>query len=300
MSDHIIEIDDVCYSRRQTRIFDHATLGIQRGKVTAIMGPSGTGKTTLLSLMTGQICPDSGNVAIEGVSVTALSEKGLYALRRRMGMLFQSGALMTDLNVFENVAFPLREHTQLPESLIRTVVLLKLHSVGLRGAAKLMPAQLSGGMARRVGLARAIVMDPEIIFYDEPFVGLDPISVGVISRLIRTLNDTSNLTSVVVSHDQDIVFTMADHVCMIAGGKMIACGTPLEVSHDRSALVHQFVNGEADGPIPFHYPAPDYTDELLGKSNISMDAAARKRAESATGRRHDADRKPLQATSKTG
>ena len=230
------------------------------------MGPSGTGKTTLLRLITGQVLADSGSIEVAGENLRSLSRAKLYALRRRMGMLFQNGALLTDLSVFENVAFPLREHTDLPERLIRQLVLTKLQAVGLRGAAEMMPAELSGGMSRRVALARAIVMDPELLIYDEPFVGLDPISLGVILRLIRRLNDTLGITSIVVSHDVKEISSVADQVFLLSGGKVVAHGTPPELKSYPSETVKQFMGGLADGPVPFHFPAPDYFGELLSRS----------------------------------
>ncbi len=246
-------------------IFAGLDMQIPAGKVTAVMGPSGTGKTTLLRLITGQVRADSGSIQVAGEDMRTLRRAELYVLRRRMGMLFQNGALLTDLNVFENVAFPLREHTDLPERLIRQLVLTKLQAVGLRGAAELSPSELSGGMGRRVALARAIVMDPEILIYDEPFVGLDPISMGVILRLIRRLNDTLGLTSIVVSHDVQEISTVADNVFLLSGGKVVAHGTPQELRSYPSEIVRQFVGGLADGPVPFHYPAPDYFGELLAR-----------------------------------
>lgn len=261
----IVEIRDLKYAVNGRPIFDGLDMEMARGRVTALMGPSGTGKTTLLRLITGQTNADSGSIRVAGEEVGALSRSGLYALRRRMGMLFQNGALLTDLTVFENVAFPLREHTKLPERLVRELVLTKLQAVGLRGAAQLMPAELSGGMARRVALARAIVMDPEILIYDEPFVGLDPISMGVILRLIRRLNDALGLTSVVVSHDVNEISAVADQVYLLSGGKVVARGTPQQLHSYPSEVVRQFMGGLADGPVPFHYPAPDYFDELLGR-----------------------------------
>src|SRR4026207_1903588 len=227
--DSIVEVRDVHYSIGGRAIFSCLNLQIQRGRITAIMGPSGTGKTTLLRLMTGQIKPDSGQVLFDGIDVSNLGTRELYALRRRMGMLFQNGALLTDIDVFENVAFPLREHTDLPERLIRNVVLTKLHAVGLRGAATLMPQELSGGMARRVALARAIAMDPDILIYDEPFAGLDPISMGVVLRLIRQLNDALGLSSVVVTHDVHEISQIADMSYIISDGKVVASGRPTEL-----------------------------------------------------------------------
>ncbi len=242
-------------------------MDIAAGKVTAVMGPSGTGKTTLLRLITGQAYANEGTLVVAGENMRSIKRAGLYMLRRRMGMLFQNGALLTDLSVFENVAFPLREHTDLPERLIRQLVLTKLQAVGLRGAAALMPAELSGGMNRRVALARAIVMDPEILIYDEPFTGLDPISLGVILRLIRRLNDTLGLTSIVVSHDVQEIAAVADKVFLLSSGKVVASGTPVEMRSNASEVVRQFVGGLADGPVPFHYPAGDYFEELLARGD---------------------------------
>jgi len=240
-------------------------LTIKRGEVTALMGPSGTGKTTLLRLITRQLVPQNGTICINGVDIATLSQCDLYQLRRRFGMLFQNGALLTDLNVFENVAFPLREHTELSNRLIRHVVLTKLHAVGLRGAADMMPAELSGGMARRVALARAMVMDPEILIYDEPFVGLDPISMGVIVRLVRRMNDALGITSIVVSHDVAEVSTVADRSYLISAGKVAASGSPDELNAAKSELVRQFMHGMADGPVAFHFEAPNYAEQLLGR-----------------------------------
>jgi phospholipid/cholesterol/gamma-HCH transport system ATP-binding protein len=261
----IVEISKLDYTVGGRSVFDGLDIEIPLGRVTAIMGPSGTGKTTLLRLITGQVQADRGSIRVAGEDLGALSRSGLYVLRRRMGMLFQNGALLTDLSVFENVAFPLREHTNLPERLIRQLVLTKLQAVGLRGAAGLMPAELSGGMGRRVALARAIVMDPEILIYDEPFVGLDPISMGVIVRLIRRLNDALGLTSIVVSHDVQEISTVADLVYLLSGGKVVAQGTPQQLKSYPSEIVRQFMGGLADGPVPFHFPAPDYFGELLAR-----------------------------------
>ena len=244
-------------------VFTGLDMDIQRGRITAIMGPSGTGKTTLLRLITGQVHADSGSIKVAGEELRGMRRAALYVLRRRMGMLFQSGALLTDLSVFENVAFPLREHTDLPERLIRQLVLTKLQAVGLRGAAELMPAELSGGMSRRVALARAIVMDPEILIYDEPFVGLDPISLGVILRLIRRLNDALGITSIVVSHDVQELSSIADDSYLLSDGKVIASGTPPELLASGNPAVRQFMTGSAEGPVRFQYPAPDYTTQLL-------------------------------------
>jgi phospholipid/cholesterol/gamma-HCH transport system ATP-binding protein len=230
------------------------------------MGPSGTGKTTLLRLMTGQIKPDRGRILFDGLDVAALSLCDLYDLRRRMGMLFQNGALLTDMDVFENVAFPLREHTKLPEPLIRNIVLTKLQAVGLRGAARLMPAELSGGMARRVALARSMATDPDMLIYDEPFTGLDPISMGMIVRLVRQMNYALGITSLVVSHDVEELAILADMSYILSGGKVAASGTFAELKDHDSELVNQFINGLADGPVPFHYPARDYYQQLLEDS----------------------------------
>jgi phospholipid/cholesterol/gamma-HCH transport system ATP-binding protein len=263
--DNIIVIRDLHYSRGHRKIFDGLNLEIPRGRVTAIMGPSGTGKTTLLRLITGQIIPDQGSILVEGQDVTKMRQKELYEYRKRIGMLFQNGALLTDLSVYENVAFPLREHTRLPEKIMRHIVLTKLHAAGLRGAWRMMPAELSGGMARRVALARAIAMDPDLILYDEPFVGLDPISMGVIVRLIRRMNDALGLTSIVVSHDVDEISSIADRTYLLSDGKVVASGSPEDLQENCSAVVMQFMNGMADGPVPFHYPAPDYGEQLLGR-----------------------------------
>lgn len=261
----IVEIRNLAYAVGGRLVFDGLDMDIPRGRVTAVMGPSGTGKTTLLRLITGQVRAAGGSIHVGGENMRTVKRAGLYVLRRRMGMLFQNGALLTDLSVFENVAFPLREHTDLPERLLRQLVLTKLQAVGLRGAAELMAAELSGGMTRRVALARAIVMDPEILIYDEPFVGLDPISMGVILRLIRRLNDTLGLTSIVVSHDVQEISAVADNVFLLSGGKVVARGTPQELQRDPSEIVRQFVGGLADGPVLFHYPAPDYFGQLLAR-----------------------------------
>ncbi|MGH8197425.1 MAG: ABC transporter ATP-binding protein [Steroidobacteraceae bacterium] len=243
-------------------IFDGVDLDFPRGSVTAVMGPSGSGKTTLLRLITGQLRAGRGRVEVEGRDVAGLSRREIYRMRRRMGMLFQNGALLTDLSVYENIAFPLREHTRLPARLLRHIVLTKLQAVGLRGAAWLMPAELSGGMARRVALARAIVMDPDLLIYDEPFVGLDPISMGVVLRLIRRLNDTLGLTSIVVSHDVREITAVADYCHLLSGGRIIASGPPAAVAGSDREDVRQFIYGLPDGPVPFHYPAPEYVEQL--------------------------------------
>jgi phospholipid/cholesterol/gamma-HCH transport system ATP-binding protein len=265
VSDNLIEIRDLDYSRGRRQIFKGLNISIARGQVTAIMGPSGTGKTTLLRLITRQLIPDRGTILVDGIDIAKLSIKDLYILRRRFGMLFQNGALLTDINVFENVAFPLREHTHLPNRIIRHIVLTKLHAVGLRGAADMIPSELSGGMARRVALARAMVMDPDILIYDEPFVGLDPISMGVIVRLVRKMNDALGISSILVSHDVQEVSTVADCSYLISDGKVAASGSPDELSNTSSELVRQFMHGMADGPVAFHYSAPNYAEQLLGR-----------------------------------
>lgn len=264
-SDNLIEIHDLSYSRGPRPIFEGLNLTIKRGEVTALMGPSGTGKTTLLRLITRQLIPHQGVIYVHGVDISTLNVRALYEMRQRFGMLFQNGALLTDISVFENVAFPLREHTKLTNRLIRHVVLTKLHAVGLRGAADMMPAQLSGGMARRVALARAMVMDPEILIYDEPFVGLDPISMGVIVRLVRRMNDALGITSIIVSHDVAEVSTVADRSFLISEGKVAASGSPDELRTAKSELVRQFMHGMADGPVAFHFQAPGYEEQLLGR-----------------------------------
>lgn len=260
----LVKIRGLRFARSDRWIFDGVDIDMPRGKVTAIMGPSGSGKTTLLRLIGGQLRPHAGSIEVDSLKVPNLGTSKLYTLRKRMGMLFQSGALLTDLNVFENVAFPLREHTKLAESLIRHLVLMKLHAVGLRGARDLMPSQLSGGMARRVALARALVLDPMMIMYDEPFTGQDPISMGVLVRLIRTINDTLGLTSIIVSHDVHETAEIADVIYVISNGKVVGYGAPDKLKNSESAWVKQFINAESDGPVPFHYPAPDYAEDLLG------------------------------------
>ena len=244
------------------KILDDVSLEVPRGKVTAIMGASGGGKTTVLRLIGGQQRAQHGQVLLGGQDVGPLPQQELYALRRRMGMLFQFGALFTDMSVFDNVAFPLREHTRLSESMIRDIVLMKLHAVGLRGARDLMPSEISGGMARRVALARAIALDPELVMYDEPFAGLDPISLGTIARLIRRLNDSMGLTSIIVSHDLEETFHIADHLVILANGGIAAQGTPQEIRNSSDPLVHQFVHAEPEGPVRFHYPGPDLAADL--------------------------------------
>ncbi len=243
-------------------IFDGLDLDVPRGRITAIMGPSGTGKTTLMRHVTGQLMPDAGSVRVDGHDVPRLSRDELFTLRERIGYLFQNSALLTDFDVFENVAFPLRQHLRLPEDVLRNVVLTKLQAVGLRGAAALMPDELSGGMARRVALARAIVRDPDLIIYDEPFVGLDPIALNQVLKLIRTLNDTLGVTSILVAHEFAAVARVADLVHLIAGGKVVASGAPAELAKGDSPWTRQFFGGEADGPVPFQYPARDYRADL--------------------------------------
>ena len=264
-SDNLIEISDLDFSRGHRKIFKGLNIAIKRGEITAIMGPSGTGKTTLLRLITRQLIPDAGHIIVDGIDIATLNQAALYRLRRRFGMLFQNGALLTDISVFENVAFPLREHTQLSNRLIRHVVLTKLHAVGLRGAADMAPAELSGGMARRVALARAMVMDPDFLIYDEPFVGLDPISMGVIVRLVRKMNDALGISSILVSHDVDEISTVSDCSYLISDGKVAASGSPEELRSASSELVRQFMHGMADGPVAFHFEAPDYAEQLLGR-----------------------------------
>jgi phospholipid/cholesterol/gamma-HCH transport system ATP-binding protein len=261
-ADPIVRVRDLHYAIGGRPIFDGVDVDIARGAVTAVMGPSGTGTTTLLRLITGQLFADRGLVEVDGEDVGKQGRREIYRMRRRMGMLFQNGALLTDLSVYENVAFPLREHTRLPERLLRHVVLTKLQAVGLRGAWQLMPAELSGGMSRRVAIARAIVMDPELLIYDEPFVGLDPISMGVVLRLIRRLNDTLGLTSIVVSHDVREVSAVADRLYLLSGGKVVASGPPAALADSDREDVRQFMHGLPDGPVPFHYPAPDYDRQL--------------------------------------
>jgi phospholipid/cholesterol/gamma-HCH transport system ATP-binding protein len=262
----LVELKEVTFSYPGSSgdrvILDNVTLSVPRGKVTALMGASGGGKTTVLRLIGGQQKATSGKVLFDGKNVANFNQQDLYAARRRMGMLFQFGALFTDSSVFDNVAFPLREHTDLSADLIRDIVLMKLNAVGLRGARDLMPSEISGGMARRVALARAIVLDPELIMYDEPFAGLDPISLGTAAQLIRQLNDTLGITSVVVSHDLEETFRIADKVIILANGGIAAQGTPDEVRHSTDPLVHQFVNALSEGPVKFHYPGPDVATDF--------------------------------------
>ena len=257
-----MEINNVVFRRDQRVIYDGLTASVPRGKITAIVGPSGTGKTTVLRLISGQLNPDAGDISVDGLSVRLLKRKALFDLRRRMGMLFQSGALFTELSVFENVAFPLRVHTDLDDELIRLVVSMKLEAVGLRGALDLIPSELCGGMQRRVALARAIALDPEMIMYDEPFVGQDPIGLGVLLSLVKRLNQALGLTSVVVSHDLQETLSIADHVIMIANTRVAFEGSPQDMQLSKDSLVQQFLHGRPDGPVHFHFPAAPIEDAL--------------------------------------
>lgn len=265
----LIKIRDLHFNRGDKVIFEGVNIDIYRGKITAIMGPSGTGKTTLLRLIGGQLRPDKGTIEVDGQNVHELSHSGLYELRKRMGMLFQSGALLTDINVFDNVAFPIREHTKLPEYIIRDLVIMKLQSVGLRCARDLMPSELSGGMARRVALARAMALDPMMIMYDEPFTGQDPISKGTLVNLIHRVNKAMGLTSIVVSHDVAEASEIADHIYLLSGGKVIEQGSPVQIKRSSSLWAQQFMQGLPDGPVPFHYPGIDFADDLLA-SGVSV------------------------------
>jgi phospholipid/cholesterol/gamma-HCH transport system ATP-binding protein len=264
VTDNLIEIEGLHYTRGTRIIFDDLSLVVPRGQITALMGPSGTGKTTLLRIIGGQIRPDRGRVIFDGRDVPTLSRGDLFELRRNMGMLFQSSALFTDLSVFENVAFPLRVHTNLPDDMVRDLVLMKLNAVGLRGARDLMPAQLSGGMARRVAIARSMALDPQFIMYDEPFTGQDPIAMGVLVSLIKGLNESLAMTSLVVSHDIHETVTIADHIYIISDGRVIGAGTPETLRVHASTMVRQFMLGSPDGPVPFHYPAENFLDDVLG------------------------------------
>ncbi len=269
MPENLVEISHMSFQHENVDtprvIFHDVDIVIPRGKITAIMGPSGTGKTTLLRLIGGQLTPTQGRVDISGKNIHQLSRKALYQCRQRMGMLFQASGLFTHLTVYENVAFPLREHTTLSESMIRTVVLMKLQMVGLRGAHYLMPNELSGGMIRRVALARAIALDPELIMYDEPFTGQDPISMGVLVKLIRMLNDTLGLTSIIVSHDVQETLTISDYAYVIVDKKIVGHGTPEALRRDPSPSLQQFIQGLPDGPVPFHYPALPLEQDFMGK-----------------------------------
>lgn len=268
-SEILVRVNDLHFSRGSRPIFRGVNMEIKRGTITAIMGPSGTGKTTLLKLIGAQITPSQGEVVFEGSNVHQVNRTALFNLRKRMGMLFQSGALFTDLSVYDNVAFPLREHTELPESLIRHLVLMRLHAVGLRGARDLMPSELSGGMARRVALARALMLDPTMIMYDEPFTGQDPISMGVLVDLIRTFNDALGLTSLIVSHDIHETLSIADEIFIISDGVIVGHGSPDELRHSDSEWIRQFIHGTPDGPVPFQYPGDTYADDLFAKEDVS-------------------------------
>ena len=260
--ENVVEIRDLHFSSEKRKILNGINLRIPRGKTVAVLGTGGCGKSTLLRLISGQLKPERGQVLVDGEDVHALDNDDLYRLRRKMGVMFQVSGLFSDLSVFENIAFPMREHTDLPERMIRDLVLMKLHAVGLRGAHGMMPRELSGGMERRVALARAIALDPMLIMYDEPFAGLDPISLGVTGNLIRRLTDTLGVTSIVVTHDIQESLRMVDYVYFVSEGVIAAQGTPDQLRASAQPFVHQFVHGEEDGPVPFHYPAPSYADEL--------------------------------------
>ncbi len=260
--EYLIRLENVTFSRGTRKIYNNISLNIPRGKITAIMGPSGTGKTTLLNLIGGQLKPDSGAVYYNDLNVPKLSRGELYELRKKMSMLFQSGALFTGMNVFDNVAYPIKEHTKLPQELIKTLVLMKLETVGLRGAANLMPSELSGGMARRAALARAIALDPELMMYDEPLTGQDPITMAVLLKLIKELNSSLKITSIIVSHDVNEILGIADYVYLVAGGNILAQGSPQQLKEEKNPDVFQFIHGLPDGSVPFHYPASNYLEEL--------------------------------------
>jgi phospholipid/cholesterol/gamma-HCH transport system ATP-binding protein len=263
--DILVDLASVDFAYDTRPILSGINLRIPRGKLVAIMGGSGCGKTTLLRLIGGQLKPTAGKLVVAGQDMAALSRRDMYSLRRRMGMLFQFGALFTDLNVFDNVAFPLREHTDLPPDMIRDLVMMKLHAVGLRGAHKLMPAELSGGMARRVALARAVALDPMLVMYDEPFAGLDPISLAVIGQLIRRLNDALGASSIMVTHDVQESLDIVDYLYFLSAGRVVAEGTPDEIRSSTDPFVRQFVNAEIDGPLPFHFPGDDYRQTLMDR-----------------------------------
>ncbi|KFZ31204.1 ABC transporter ATP-binding protein [Pseudidiomarina salinarum] len=267
-ADYLVEIDDIHFAHGHgaNQIYSGLSLKIPRGKITAVMGPSGVGKTTLLRLIGGQLKPQQGTIRFDGYNIPELSRSELYRLRKRMSMLFQSGALFTDMNLYDNIAFPIREHSQLPEEIIETIVLMKLEAVGLRGARHLMPAELSGGMSRRAALARSIALDPELIMYDEPFAGQDPISMGIIVKLIKSLNESLGLTSVVVTHDISEVLSIADYAYIIADGKVVGQGSPDELRDSDDDLVQQFLKGEADGPVAFHYKGVSMEEDILGQT----------------------------------
>jgi phospholipid/cholesterol/gamma-HCH transport system ATP-binding protein len=264
MSEETVSITDMQFYRGDREIYKDISLSVKKGGITAIMGPSGIGKTTLLKIIGGQLTPSGGSVLFQGDDVHKVSRNRLYEMRRKMSMLFQSGALFTNMSVYDNVAFPLREHTKLSESIIETIVKLKLEAVGLRGAAQLMPSELSGGMARRAALARAIALDPDLIMYDEPFAGQDPISMGVLVKLIKALNKALDLTSIVVTHDVSEVLEIADYAYILANKTIIGSGTPQQIKDSDSDLVQQFLQGNADGPVPFHFPADSLNKDLLG------------------------------------
>lgn len=263
MTDAIVEIKDLHFNRGGRAICDGMSVKMRKGQITAILGPSGTGKTTLLHLIGGLLRPESGSIKVLGEEVTKLKTKDLYDLRKKMGVLFQSGALFTDKSVFENIAFPLEEHTKLSESMIRDIVKMKLEAVGLRGALNLMPSELSGGMSRRAALARAVALDPDIMMYDEPFTGQDPISMGVVVKLVKLLNDALGMSSIIVSHDVKEVFSIADYVYIISAGKVIGEGSPADIMKDKNPQVVQFVKGKPDGPVPFHFPAISLEEDFL-------------------------------------
>jgi phospholipid/cholesterol/gamma-HCH transport system ATP-binding protein len=263
MTDTLVQIRNLHFKRGEKIIFAGVDMDIHEGRITAVMGPSGTGKTTLLKLIGGQLQPDQGEILVQGQNVHKLKRSDLYKMRKKMGMLFQSGALLTDINVFDNIAFPMREHTKLSESMIRNLVLIKLQAVGLSAASELMPAELSGGMARRVALARALALDPMMIMYDEPFTGQDPISLGVLVKLIRDTNDALNLSSILVSHDVEETLSIADDVKIISEGRLVAEGSVEEIRKSESEWVRQFIEGQADGPVPFHYPGDPIAQQLM-------------------------------------
>jgi len=270
----LVELRNITFGYGERKILDNVSLTVPRSRVTALLGASGGGKTTVLRLIGGQLRAQHGQTLFDGEDITTMNADALYDARRRMGMLFQFGALFTDINVFDNVAFPLREHTDLPPPLVRDIVLMKLNAVGLRGARDLMPGELSGGMARRVALARAIVMDPELVMYDEPFAGLDPISLGTTARLVRQLNDAMGLTSIVVSHDLDETLNIAQHVIVLANGKVVAQGSPGDVRRSKDPLIQQFVNAFPDGPVRFHHPGPTLEEDFGGGNPPNRKALA--------------------------
>jgi len=274
-TDTLVSIRGLTFSYGPRKVLDGLDLDIRRGRVTAIIGPTASGKSTLLKLIGAQLRPDAGTVHFDGTDVHQLGRRELYALRQRMGMMFQAQALLTDLTVFDNIAFPMREHTDLPESMIRDVVLIKLQAIGLRGARDLYPDQLSGGMSRRVAMARAIVMDPDLAMYDEPFAGLDPISLGAMMRIIRTLNDNLGLSGVVVSHSTEEVMAVADDIHVLAQGKILASGSPEELARHPSEYVQQFLTGREQGPVPFHYPAPDGAQDYLKRRKSGLPEPSR-------------------------